>query len=137
MKFPGFILALDYREKVTKIKQKQLYPWLQNIKSVSFLLINQLIIVVQNLNAFSFIKKTYLILHLLFFLDGTLVQQILAYKMQTKRDESITDICDGKLYKERFQKNGFFQWQHSRSKSATYFSPNEHRWSVIVSFVFI
>lgn len=28
--------------------------------------------------------------------------------MQTKRDESITDICDGKLYKERFQKNGFF-----------------------------
>lgn len=39
-----------------------------------------------------------------------MVQHILAYKntMQTKGDESITDISDGKLYKERFQKNGFF-----------------------------
>jgi hypothetical protein len=46
-----------------------------------------------------------------FFLDGTLLQQIRDYKASQAigKYRLIEDIIDGKLYKERFRKDGYFQ----------------------------
>lgn len=54
--------------------------------------------------------------HDFFFLDGTLLHQIWDYKASrsTKDDEMISDISDGKLYRERFRKDGYFHGSTSK-----------------------
>lgn len=44
-----------------------------------------------------------------FKLDEELVRQIREYKASARTDDNVIhDICDGKLYKERFRKDGYF-----------------------------
>ncbi|XP_062567995.1 uncharacterized protein LOC134230240 [Saccostrea cucullata] len=42
------------------------------------------------------------------FADGSLVQQIWEHKASRQDDGMLKDICDGKLYKETFTKDGYF-----------------------------
>lgn len=43
--------------------------------------------------------------------DGTLIQHIKDYKSSVEKrdDRYLSDITDGRLYKERFQRDGYFQ----------------------------